>query len=958
MKKQLNQTANLSNALLTLTCLFILAQFTHPLIEISESAKQFSTWLDFFLFPILFFYAGLISGKYITPVKRDSLLIGTIFIFFSYQYAYALIHNHLKHEILLNLFEINKISLILLLFLCFYYCTLLINSFKSPIIIAILIPLSLQLFDSSLVIFFYFLPFFVIGYYSKDSTLIFIATKQQKIVTYAAIIISIAAWFFFQPENYILLPNSFLQGKVIIPSAENIIFFYVVNTILLLSFITVICGYKQWYFYSNKNLLTIPIICALLTTLYAEEIETLYISNAPSMAISLGLLYILAVYLLFTPLTNFIPWLIEWCQWVFCRNEKPIIEISAIKNLRSYSGKLKLFLSVSDKTKIIKKTPDLISITIFSIFLVFIVCELSWRKDPNEIVKWFNNSMYAAFVSVLFLVLIYYVLRGLFSRAFSYIILAFFTLFAASLNVLKLNLWGLPLLSNDFYLFNQVYGSLIFLLGPWAHLLVLTILIVSALLAYFCLKNIHLIFNKKQASRMWALFAMVLIIILYLSPGYLIRSPLMPAMWQVQNINNQYTITGFIPSFIYNFLTSHVNQDGYDSNAVKKIVADLPKEDFLTPEIKEKINVIVIQSEAFWDPVNLSPNLFPEGSPANLDNLCKETNHKACQSGYIEVPVFGGGTANTEFEFLTGITTKLFPSGAIPYVQYIHRPTPSIVWRFKQAGYNTIALHPFSENFWNRKQVYPHLGFSRFLAIDDFKDANSNALYVSDEALTDKVINTLYSSNGPLFLFAVSMANHGPFADDRYDNLPEVQINWGSFKSKLNKKDKKTLRTYSIGVRESVKALKVLLQKLGEDDAPPTVVVFYGDHLPLLGSKYKLYRKGNFITSDEELTNGKLFATPYLIWSNTSSLIDLPAKYIPVSYLGQKITQEALLRKTYFSNAIEKAHLNPIFYKMGGVQPKSGLSEQQKQYEELYKGISFNMLFGGQDLKMMYGLSQ
>jgi len=291
-----------------------------------------------------------------------------------------------------------------------------------------------------------------------------------------------------------------------------------------------------------------------------------------------------------------------------------------------------------------------------------------------------------------------------------------------------------------------------------------------------------------------------------------------------------------------------------------------------------KPNIIVVMSESLWDPNQLSKITFSKDPMENLN--------KARKSSFVS-PTFGGYTCNVEFEFLTGMTMKFLPPSSVPYQHFIKKSIPSLPSELKKNGYATSAIHPYHPWFWGRDKVYPLLGFDEFIAEDDFKGAGKKGYYVSDDSVMDKVIGKIEATEEPLFVFAVTMQNHGPFKDNRYKGT-EIKIT-GPDPAMAEQ----ILDTYCQGVFDADRAFKKLTDYVDASDEP-TLVIEFGDHLPSLGDNFEMYHKYGYIregvttyqdmTPEEQL---KIRSTQVSTHSNFKE-IDLPA-YVSPSMLSAKV---------------------------------------------------------------------
>ena len=277
------------------------------------------------------------------------------------------------------------------------------------------------------------------------------------------------------------------------------------------------------------------------------------------------------------------------------------------------------------------------------------------------------------------------------------------------------------------------------------------------------------------------------------------------------------------------------------------------------PEPQEqKPNVIVFMSEAFWD-INLLDADFSPNPIQHFENLREESIH-----GQVYVPVFGGGTANTEFEVLTGISLKTYAADwHIIYRNEIYEPVPSLASIFKDEDYRTEALHPYHHWYYRRDEVFPLLGFDRFTALKDMEDPPTLGPFVTDEYLTDLLIDQIEESDEPLFNYTLTMQNHAPFHEQR--NEPVV-----SFEHDLNERQETMLQTYADGLYFSDRELKRLVDYLRDSDEP-TLLLFFGDHLPMFGNNFDLYRSMGYLGEEtpEELQDDlRLHTVPYILWAN------------------------------------------------------------------------------------------
>lgn len=598
--------------------------------------------------------------------------------------------------------------------------------------------------------------------------------------------------------------------------------------------------------------------------------------------------------------------------------------------------------------------------------LAFLIIELPLRNwSLNAALYWVKDYAFFAAIAYGFIFIIYCSLRTLLSwhaAAISLLILAALT---SITSILKIRYLGVPLVPSDLNLMSQALDSLIFIAGKLNAILIFTALFI--LLSAFSLVVWHfskVLINKNPwiGIRGACFF---LIAFWLLQAGNWSLNDKVPNAWDAGDSTGLYKKIGFTAGFLFRYqqFYIHAPQD-FSNHSILALATQLniplhniPAHNQLAG-MQTLPHIIAIQSEAFWDPGQLHPELFPQGSPGSLSTIC--SNYPSyCQTGYVDVPVFGGSTANSEFEFLTGLSMNLLPPATAPFVHYIQKPIPSIGWRLQQANYQTLGIHPNGGWFWNRDKVYPLLGFQEFLDIRAFEQAEKNQLYVMDHAINQVIKTRIEKAQQPQFIFAVTMANHAPFADQRYSSLRNETIDWEQLPM-LTAEEQQSLKTYSIGVRESRLALEELINTYSKENAPPVIIVFYGDHLPILGEHYSIYQKAGFKTDKTRDQFRELFTTPYLVWSNQTISTSL-ADSMTVSLLGQEVLTMAGLGQSGLQQVISQLQETRFLRKPTRAQVLTNeqqlpLNTQQEMAKKLYQHANFDALFN-QSTPIFFGLA-
>lgn len=282
-------------------------------------------------------------------------------------------------------------------------------------------------------------------------------------------------------------------------------------------------------------------------------------------------------------------------------------------------------------------------------------------------------------------------------------------------------------------------------------------------------------------------------------------------------------------------------------------------------DVHGKPDIVVILSESFFDPTIL------EGYPPGTDfmpNLHRLARHGT--SGQMHVPTFGGGTIRTEFEVLTGLPLRYFPNLQFPYLQ-IHQPViPGLVRLLKAHGYETLAVHGNDPGFWNRTSAFRALGFDRFVAQGDFPagDALRDGKYMSDKAFTDALLRQLPENGPPRFVLGISIEAHGPYSSDYgidtqlRDAIPVPARVTGQAKIEL--------QNYIYHMRHADQQLGRLVDTLARRRRP-TLVVFFGDHLPSL---VPAFQQAGFRNGQDFLVQ----TVPYLVLDTSRLHTTRPAR--------------------------------------------------------------------------------
>ncbi|MGC1549080.1 MAG: LTA synthase family protein, partial [Rhodanobacter sp.] len=205
-------------------------------------------------------------------------------------------------------------------------------------------------------------------------------------------------------------------------------------------------------------------------------------------------------------------------------------------------------------------------------------------------------------------------------------------------------------------------------------------------------------------------------------------------------------------------------------------------------------------------------------------------------SGPLHVPTYGGGTIRTEFEVLTGLSLRYFDNMQFPYLQMNRKVMPGMVRTLRAHGYATTAIHGNDPSFWNRTAAFKAIGFDEFVSRSGFPlNAPDDGKYMADSAMTDEILTQLKDSGPPQFLFAISIEAHGPYDIPPQDIATRDAIH---VPATITGKNKLELQNYIYHMQHADQELGRLAAILAKRSRP-TLLLFYGDHLPALTDAYR-----------------------------------------------------------------------------------------------------------------------
>ena len=473
---------------------------------------------------------------------------------------------------------------------------------------------------------------------------------------------------------------------------------------------------------------------------------------------------------------------------------------------------------------------------------------------------------------------------------------------------------------------------------------------------------------KKIYYRVIAGLLAFVVLFSYFSSNVFVDSNFKPDFF---NQERGYKKLGVAMNFFMNtrYLTTK-EPEGYDAEQTEEIIYDLLKNNETSNITNKQPNVIVIMNETLADlnvlgEVNTNKDYMPF-----LRGLTENT-----VKGNLYVPVIGAGTSNTEFEFLTGVSTSFLPSGSNAFTLYVNHDLNSAIKTFENKGYSVTAFHPYYKNNWNRINAYNYLGFEKYFGIEDILNesiisfmrtgAETTALtqkiaeeypgeeiikrwYVSDSYNYKKVIEMYEEKdeNKPFFMFNVTMQNHSSYAD-KHDNFNE-EIYLTDENGEMRTEYPQTNQFLSL-IYESDKAFKELIEYFKTQNEP-TVICMFGDHQPKIENEFVAETLGadsifNLTVEQEQAR----YCTPFYIWANydieEKEIDKLSVNYLS-SYLMETIGTEMPVYNQYLLKLSETL---PVINTIGYIDAEGNYYtyEDESEYKSLitnYEKVCYNHL--------------
>lgn len=548
---------------------------------------------------------------------------------------------------------------------------------------------------------------------------------------------------------------------------------------------------------------------------------------------------------------------------------------------------------------------ELVHMAVYAILVNIIVECLNQRSITGLMMPFIHPVIffYDALIIMFTMSFVLFIKR----KIFGYGLVSFIWILLALINYVVLNSRKTPFTAMDIYLLNDAMKVIPIYLSLFQIILIIAGIIV--LVAFLVFVFIKAPFDKHKINYIHSLGKCAgILIVLFLTTKLYIFAGFLDVNFG--NIANAYKEYGFA----YCFSCSVVDRGISKSSNYSTEYMDGMKEkidDGQHEEKQQRPNIVFLQLESFMNPNRIKNVSFSENPVPNFEKLYSE-----CASGFLSVPCFGAGTANTEFEIQTGINLDDFGPGEYPYRTVMQSQVcESMAYDLKELGYKTHALHNNDGTFYDRYKVFANLGYDTFTSVEYMKDIEETPTgWAKDKILTSEISKILDSTEGADYVYTISVQGHGDYPDEMPKGYkPSIQVEGFFDESKTT-----AFQYYVNQIKEMDDFIGELTEELSKRNEP-VILVMYGDHLP------------GFDFSDDDLNDEDIYNSQYIIWSNYD--------------YGGDITKTDMQAYQLSSYVFEKLNISQGFL--------TKFHQKQKDSTDYLKDLKileYDMLYGDYDI--------
>lgn len=615
-----------------------------------------------------------------------------------------------------------------------------------------------------------------------------------------------------------------------------------------------------------------------------------------------------------------------------------------------------------DIPKIFKKifNDKVINLLIFPM-LIIILSDLIFKFNYSNILLLLSSEFTSLIKYILptitiylFITLIFIILTSIFNKVrISSLILIITSAIINIINDIKFHIMGSPIELSDINYLNidnmgMMNTASKVSIGSWIWLTIIkTIIFIIILLLIYLIQNNNKVFSKMKSRLLVFIMSIVIFITLIFTisnnPKYMIEKIYRTNINTIMNytsISDAYKKYGFYQGLLLNSIgKTPLKPNNYSKSNALSII-ESHKDD--KSNDWKKANIVFILSESFSDLTNDDDIVFDKDIMPNIHSYENDSDKLVLD---LIVPTYGGGSVNTEFEILTGLSMNFFQYGFIPYTEYYNdtnvKYIPNIIKELNNNNYETMYLTPWGSSSFKSSYVYSLFGVDRKVYDKDL-NGKVKGIYYSDESLMNDIYNELKdtSEGNYKFIMAATGQNHYPYSEDKYDNY-DINV----LKTKLNKEDTSILHSYAQGIYDADKELNNLYNMI-QDLNTPTIIVFFGDHLPFTvnSDSDEAYMKCNYFnTNSIELNNIRKYTTKAVMLSNYGIKFD-NIQMMNSNYLGSYIINNMDLNVSNYFKYIESMRKSVPIFNRTSIYVDSKNDNVNKLLND-YRNVEYSILY-------------
>lgn len=579
----------------------------------------------------------------------------------------------------------------------------------------------------------------------------------------------------------------------------------------------------------------------------------------------------------------------------------------------------------------VKNFLSIILIVLFPIVL-FLAMEFLNGTRLNSVNTAFNGEKRLSLIIITILSIGTYGITGKIKT--SMIVSAVIGMILAVINYLLVQIRGTSITPTDFYSTGMVYGMINSIkINLSAEVFISIGLIVLWIFMFSKIKVKGISKNKKMICRITSISVCVAFFTLFLKTDVF-------SVNLTYNTKQFYEQRGVATSFLTTLKNMKLKEpDGYSKEVIKQYLKENKTKRTIKKD-KKNPNIIVIMNESLSDLVNLYNLEISEDNMPFIHSL-KENTVKA----HVHSSSLGGKTANCEWEFLTGNTSRFLPVGAVTYQLYIKQHVISIVDILNSKGYYTTAFHPYKAEGYNRNVVYPLMGFKECKFEDNLEGLNYLRYDFVDDLSTYKNIIKLFEEkdkNQKIFNFTITMQNHLSYNDRSFIN--------NVYLKDFNDEEHFDVNQYLSLVKKSDEAFKYIVNYF-KNYKEPTIIMMFGDHQPNLVENYP-----DVFGENTKGYNKENYVVPMVLWANYN-IKEKNLGDISMNYLSNILLENAGIEKNRYMDFLERIYkkypvITTNIYKdaKGNFNNYDNIPEELKMYEYM----QYNNMFDDEIINDLY----